>query len=405
MPGLDDLTRELAALEASGRRRTLRTVVGAPGRVMQLDGRTVLNFSSNNYLGLADHPALREAAVDMLGRAGTGAGASRLISGNQDVHELLEQELARFHRKPAALLFNSGYNANIGVIQALVGEGDVIFSDALNHASIVDGCRLSRARIIIYPHGDVDNLRGMLGAHGGRRRLVVTDAVFSMDGDRAPLAELAAVCAESGAALMVDEAHSGGALGPGGCGAAAEAGIDVDVHMGTLGKAFGSFGAYVAGSRALTELLMNRARSFVFTTALPPGVVAASRAALQVVRSDEGRVLRQRLAMHIARFREGLASLGLLCPGAGSTPIFPVIVGDDVGAMECSQRLLERGIYVQGIRPPTVPRGTARLRFALMATQEEADLDRALEELATLIRDGFIPRSYDSRSDEIDERA
>lgn len=396
MHGLDDLKDELTVLEASGRKRALRTVVGTPGRQVQLDGRTVVNFSSNNYLGLADHPALRQAAVDAIGTAGVGAGAARLIVGNQDMHELLEQELARFHGQPAALLFNSGYHANLGVIPVLAREGDVVFSDALNHASIIDGCRLSQADIRIYPHGDVDALRRLLHDHPGRRRLVVTDSVFSMNGDRAPLAELNALCAERGAVLVIDEAHATGVLGPEGRGAAAEAGIEGHVQMGTLGKAFGCFGAYVTGNRELIELLLNRARSFVFTTALPPSIVAATRAALRLIQSQEGQALREQIAAHVARFRDGLARLGILQPGAGQSPIFPVVVGDDARVMECCERLLERGFYAQGIRPPTVPRGTARMRFALMATHTSEDLDGALEELSTLVRAGLIPRSRDA---------
>lgn len=392
MAGLDDLKEELAELEATGRRRWLRTLVGAPGRLVQLDGREVLNFSSNNYLGLAGHPTLARAAMEAIEGAGTGSGASRLILGNQDLHEELERQLAGFHDRPAALLFNSGYNANVGVLQVLGREGDVIFSDALNHASIIDGCRLSRARVVVYPHADAASLRRLLAQHPGRRRIIVTDAVFSMDGDRAPLPELAALSREHDAALMVDEAHGGGALGPGGRGAAADAEVIPDIHMGTLGKAFGSFGAYITGCQELVEVLLNRARSFVFTTALPPGVVAASRAALYLMQTDEGERLRRRLHEHIARFRDGLAARGILEDGAGTTPIFPVLVGDEDRAMACSQRLLERGIYAQGIRPPTVPRGTSRLRFALMATHEPEDLDRALTELDALAQAGLLPR-------------
>ncbi|WP_428268495.1 8-amino-7-oxononanoate synthase [Haliangium sp.] len=389
---LDELKNELAALEAAGRRRSLRTLAGPLGRVVELDGREVLDFSSNNYLGLADHDQLIEASVAATRHAGTGAGASRLILGNKDLHLDLEQALADFHHRRHARLFNSGYNANLGTLQALAGPDDVIFSDALNHASIIDGCRLSRAQVVVYPHADVDALAGLLARHPGRRRFVVTDGVFSMDGDRAPLPALAALCRDAEALLMVDEAHAGGVLGPEGQGAAAAAGVEPEILVGTLGKAFGSFGAYVTGAGELAELLLNRARSFVFTTALPPGVVAATLAAVRLVRGPQGAARRRRLRDHIARFRGGLSELGVLAPGAGTTPIFPVIVGDDRLVMTCTQRLLERGIYAQGIRPPTVPAGTARLRFALMAGHEDEDIGRVLDELDQLIREGLVPR-------------
>jgi 8-amino-7-oxononanoate synthase len=390
--GRQDWLQELAELDARGQRRRLRVAASPPGRLVQLDGRAVLNFSSNNYLGLADHPVLAHASSDATERTGTGAGASRLILGTQDLHVGLEQALAAWHDQPAALLFNSGYHANVGVLQALAREGDVVFSDALNHASIIDGCRLGRARVVVYPHCDLEALAALLARHHGRRRLVVTDSVFSMDGDRAPLPALAALCRANDAVLMIDEAHAAGVLGPGGRGLAAEAGVVPDIHVGTLSKALGSFGAYVAGEQALIDLLLHRARSFVFTTALPPGVVAASQAAVHLVQSEHGQQLRDRLAAHVARFRQGLAERGLLPAGAGTTPIFPVLVGDERQTMACTQHLLEQGIYAQGIRPPTVPRGTSRLRFALMATHEPGDLERALAALDDLARAGLLPR-------------
>jgi 8-amino-7-oxononanoate synthase len=393
MTARDEWAQELAELDARGLRRSLRVSAGAPGRTVVLDGREVLDFSSNNYLGLADHPALIRAAIEATERHGTGTGASRLVLGTQPLHIALEQALAAFHHRPAALLFGSGYHANIGVLQTLARDGDVIFSDALNHASIIDGCRLSRARVVVYPHLDVAALADLLPRHPGRRRIVVTDSVFSMDGDRAPMDELASLCRQHDAVLVLDEAHATGALGPGGRGVAADAGALADVHVGTLGKSFGSAGAYVAGERSLIELLANRARSFVFTTALPPGVVAATLAAVHLLSSADGNALRARLAAHIARFRQGLAALGLLQPGAGTTPIFPVIVGDERQTMACSQRLLEHGIHAQGIRPPTVRAGTSRLRFALMATHQPEDLDRALTELSALVQTGLLPRT------------
>lgn len=386
----DEWDRELLALEAQGRRRRLRSVAGAPDRFVWVDGRRVLNLSSNNYLGLANHPALIRAAVEATEQAGTGTAASRLILGNQEEHQQLEQELARFHDKPAALLFNSGYNANIGVLQALLNADALVFSDALNHASIIDGCRLSRARVIVYPHGDPSALERLLARHHAPRRLVVTDSVFSMDGDRAPLVELAALCERAGALLMVDEAHGVGVFGPHGRGWAAACGVVADLQVGTLSKGLGSFGAYVTGAPSLLALVLNRARSFVFTTALPAGVVAASRAALRIVESEEGAALRERLAQHIERFRRGLEARERLVPGSGITPIFPVIVGDEERAMRCTERLLERGLYVQGIRPPTVPEGTSRLRFALIASHRPEDIDRALKELDCLAEEGLL---------------
>lgn len=388
----DDWKRVVEELERANLRRRLRTVASSSSRSVILDGREVLDFSSNNYLGLADHPVLAKAAIDALRAYGVGSGASRLIVGNHDQHEQLERELARFHDSEAALLFNSGYNANLGVLQSLAGAGDVIFSDALNHASIVDGCRLSRAAVVVYPHNDVEALGVLLESprYLGCRKLVVTDSVFSMDGDRAPLAAIARLCEQSQAVLVVDEAHATGVLGPEGRGVAREAGVHPDVRVGTLSKGFGSFGAYVAGSRELIELLLNRARSFVFTTSLPVAVVAASRAALQLIRGPEGVSRRKQLHDRIDRFRVGLEQMGILELHAGSTPIFPVHVADDHRVMRCSEHLLERGIYAQGIRPPTVPRGTSRLRFALMATHSCEDIDLALTELESMVRSGLL---------------
>ncbi len=398
MPGPDVQTSflidELAALDDSGLRRRLRTVRGAQGRYLSLDGREVLNFSSNNYLGIADHPALVEAAKRALGFAGLGAGASRLIAGSTEEHVALEQELASFAGGDAALVFNSGYHANLGIIPALVGPGDVVFSDELNHATIIDGCRLSRARVAVVPHCDMQALGAALRRERrARRRLVVSDAVFSMDGDRAPVAELAEVSRQHGAVLMLDEAHAVGVLGPGGAGLAAEAGIDADVRMGTLGKALGTFGAFAVGPEPLVELLVNRARSFVFTTALPPSVIAAGRAGVELARGEEGERRRERLFERVAEFRDGLARVGLLARDAGTTPIFPVMVGEERRAMEACEALLDAGIYAQGIRPPTVPRGTSRLRFALSAAHEQEDIERAVAELAGLAERNVIPRA------------
>ncbi len=330
----------------------------------------------------------------MLERAGVGSGASRLIAGNHAEHQALEDELARFHRTEAALLFNSGFQANVGVIPALVGPEDLVVSDRLNHASLIDGCRLSRARVLIHDHGDAAHAGQLVSEArtSARRCLLVTESVFSMDGDRAPLVDLARVAAEHDAWLMVDEAHAVGASGPGGRGVCADAGVTPDVLVGTMGKSFGSFGAYVVGGAGLRDYLVHRARSFVFTTALPPAVAAASRAALELVAGPEGARLRAELDLRIDRFRAGLAELDLLAPGAGSTPVFPVLVGDEARSLEVSRRLLDAGIHAQAIRPPTVPRGTSRLRFALMATHELEQIGHVLAVLAQLVREERLPR-------------
>jgi 8-amino-7-oxononanoate synthase len=371
---LDELlAQELADLDAQGLRRNLRLVGSPQGAVIELDGRKVTNFSSNNYLGLAHHPDLRLPTDH-----GIGSGASRLIVGNLRAHRDLEAALAAFHGAPAALLFSSGYQANLGVLQALAGPEDIILSDRLNHASIIDGCRLSRARIDVYAHADPADLERRLARAGKRRRFVVTDTVFSMDGDRAPLHELRELCDRHDAYLIADEAHATGVLGPGGRGLAAELGIRLDVHMATLGKALGTFGAYVTGPQNLVDLLINRARSFIFTTAPPPGLAIAARAALGLVAGDSGDRLRATLHGHIALLRDGLADRGLLAPGAGTTPIFPIMIGDERRALAATQALLAQGIYAQAIRPPTVPAGTARLRITVMATH-------ATEHIAALL--------------------
>ena len=382
----EELGDELKRLAYLGQRRELRRWVGPHGPRIELGGRALASFSSNNYLGLAGDPALVSAAAGALGEAGLGAAASRLIAGNHAEHEALEVELASFHRTEAALLFNSGFQANLGVIPALVGRGDLVLSDQLNHASLIDGCRLSRAAVEVYPHGDVAVLERILVARrpAARRALVATESVFSMDGDRAPLAELAAVCTRHGAWLLVDEAHAVGALGPGGQGIAAEVGVVPDVLVGTLGKAFGSFGAYVAGSQVLRQLLIHRARSFVFSTALPPAVAAASRAALSLVAGPDGERRRRLLAGHIERFASSLGAAGLLAPGAGGSAIFPVILGSERRAMEAASRLASAGFHVQGIRPPTVPAGTSRLRISLMATHGEDQVDALARALSSL---------------------
>jgi 8-amino-7-oxononanoate synthase len=386
----EELAKELNEIDAGGLRRRLREVATAQGEVVEIDGVRVINFSSNNYLGLADHPALVDAAGRALREAGAGAGAARLIVGNLRVHGALERRLAGFVETEAALLFTSGYQANVGVLAALAGAEDALFSDALNHASLIDGCRLSRARVHVYRHGDLDDLATALRATRARRRFIVTDTVFSMDGDLAPLPALRELADRYGAHLVIDEAHATGVLGPGGRGLAARDGIRAEVHIATLGKALGAFGAFVAGSRTLVDFLLHRARSFIFTTALPPSVAAAALAGVELAASPEGEARRRRLTGNVERFRQALAARGLLARGAGTSPIFPILVGDERRAMEATRRLLERGLYAQAIRTPTVAPGAARLRLALMATHTREHLDAALDGLDALAKDGIL---------------
>lgn len=391
--GLAHLADELAALEAVGQRRRLRAIDGPASTTARVDGVRALNFSSNNYLGLADHPLVREAATSAVAEEGVGAGASRLIVGNQHAHRQLEEVLARYHEVPAALVFGSGYQANLGVLSALAGPEDLVLSDALNHASLIDGCRLSRARVEVYPHASLAAVERLLReAVHARRRFVVTDTVFSMDGDVAPLVQLRALADRYEAVLIVDEAHATGVLGPGGRGACAALGVRPDVHMGTLSKALGAYGAYVAGSQHLIDYLVNAARSFVFTTALPPAVCAAAQAGLALAVGPRGDQLRTALFDRLHQLAEGFEALGLGATRA-QAPIVPVILGDAARTMEASQRLLDLGVFAQGIRPPTVPPGSCRLRFSVMATHSSLDIETALAAVNELVQDGLIPRS------------
>ena len=377
--GSDFVENELQRLKAAGLHRKLRRVEGEQGPTLILDGREVVNFSSNNYLGIANHPALAEAAKAAIDRYGCGSGASRLISGNMTLHEELEQKIAEFKGTEAALVFNSGFQANIGILSTLVGQGDLVFSDALNHASLIDGCRLSRGKVAVYGHLDMNRLENELKqAPAAGRKLIVTESLFSMDGDEAPLADIIRLAERYGAMVMVDEAHATGVYEPNGAGLVAKLGLGdrVLVQMGTLGKALGSFGAYVAGSRALRDLLINRCRSFIFTTALPPAVMAMGIAAIELIQSEPQR--RRALSDNGARLRAGLSRLGYPL-GDVRRQILPLLIGEANRCMIWSQRLLERGIFAQGIRPPTVPEGTSRLRLTVMATHTESQIDKALQ--------------------------
>jgi 8-amino-7-oxononanoate synthase len=375
---------ELQALKEASLFRRLRTIAGDQGPTLTVDGREVLNFSSNNYLGLANHPALAAAAKEAIELYGCGSGASRLISGNMALHEELETRLAELKRTEAALVFNSGFQANTGILSTLVGAGDLIFSDALNHASIIDGCRLARAKSIIYPHVDLNYLEQALkGAPAGARRLIVTESLFSMDGDEAPLAEIVSLAETYDAMVMVDEAHATGVFGDDGAGVVSKAGLGgrVLVQMGTLGKALGAFGAYVAGSAALRELLINRCRSFIFTTSLPPAVMAMGVAAVKIVQSEPRR--RQALWENAQQLRSGLKALGY-ATGNSRSQIIPVVIGDEKRCMRLCEDLLARGVFAQGIRPPTVPPGTSRLRMTVMATHTSAQIKTALDIMRTV---------------------
>jgi len=370
---------ELKEIRNAGLYRRLRRVENEQGPTLLLDGREVINFSSNNYLGIANHPALATAAKEAIDRYGCGSGASRLISGNMTLHEELENQLAEFKGTEAALVFNSGFQANTVILSTLAGEGDAILSDELNHASIIDGCRLSRAKTIVYVHCDLGQLEEALKQAGScRRKLIVTETIFSMDGDEAPLTGIVELAEKYDAAVMVDEAHATGIFGPGGAGVVSKLGLvdRVLVQMGTLGKALGGFGAYVAGSQALRDLLINRCRSFIFTTSLPPAIMAMAMAAIDLVEGEQER--REALWNNCRLLSDGLKKMGFSL-GEIQSPILPLIIGDADKCMQFSEQLLERGVFAQGIRPPTVPPGTSRLRITLMATHTREHIQIALD--------------------------
>lgn len=383
------LAAGLATLDQAGRARSRRVIDAHRGPVrVVVAGRECTTFCSNDYLGLADHPevvgALREAALEW----GVGSGASHLVSGHTREHHALEEELAEFVGRPRALLFSTGYMANLALGAVLLDRSGLVLEDRLNHASLLDAGLASGARFARYAHGDVAALRRRLQQRRGAARatVVCTDGVFSMDGDVAPLRGLAEACREHGADLVVDDAHGFGVLGPGGAGSVAEAGLGVDdvpALMCTLGKAAGTFGAFVAGSDVLVESLLQRARTYIYTTALPPALAAATRAALRVLRRDAWR--RERALGLAARFRAGAAALGCtLLPSR--TAIQPLVLGSETAAVTASDALFERGYWVPAIRPPTVPAGTSRLRFTFSAAHDESDVDALLDALAAVVR-------------------
>ncbi len=370
--------QELDTLKRKQCYRELRTMETGHGPRVTVGGREMLCLASNDYLGLAGHPALRDAASDAAQSYGTGSGASRLLSGTSPLHARLEEALANFLDCEAVLLFNSGYAANTGVLGALCGAGDLILSDALNHASIVDGCRLSRADVSVYKHCDLNNLEEMLKSESRyRRRWIVTEGVFSMEGDIAPLDGLVDLAEKYGAEVYLDDAHGFGVLGERGRGTAARCAVEgrLSLRMGTLGKAFGSYGAFVGGSRDTIDLLINRARPLIFSTALPPAVLAASAAALEIIDSPRGDALRDRLRANVRTLVSGLRAAGR-ADLTGETPITPLILGPISTALAVARHLLAEGIFAPAIRPPTVPEGTARIRFSVMASHGEDELAR-----------------------------
>ncbi len=382
---MKDLSEQLQQRRVQHLYRSRRVLDGPQGATVQIEGRTYLSFCSNDYLGLANDPAVVAAFHKGLDEFGCGSGAAHLISGHSRAHHALEEELAEFVQRPRALLFSTGYSANLGVMASLLGRGDRVFEDRLNHASLLDAARLSQARLLRYRHNDMHELAGRLAAPGKGERLVATDGVFSMDGDCAPLVDMARLATEYDAWLMVDDAHGLGVLGPQGRGSVAAAGLgvsDVPILMGTLGKAFGTFGAFVAGDEALIETLIQYARTYIYTTAPPAALACATRAALQRVQQDDWR--REQLQHLVTRFREGAAQLGLnLCDS--QTPIQPLLVGTAERALQLSEALRERGILITAIRPPTVAAGFSRLRITLSAAHSESNIDRLLEALADTV--------------------
>ena len=376
-----DLRHELEQRKAQQLYRQRRISDSPQGPEMHIDGEAVLSFCSNDYLGLANHPEVVRALQDGAQHWGVGSGAAHLVNGHSAAHHALEEELADFVGYPRALLFSTGYMANLGAIGALLGRGDRIYEDRYNHASLLDAARYSGARLLRYTHGDTDDLLQRLDSPGDGERLIATDGVFSMDGDIAPLPELAAIARQTQSWLLVDDAHGLGVLGARGRGSVEHFGLnagDIPILMGTLGKAFGTFGAFVAGSEALIETLIQQARTYIYTTATPPALAEATRASLRLVQQESWR--REKLQTLIARFRNGAAQLGLRLMDS-ATPIQPLLIGATDMSLQLSERLRARGILVPAMRPPTVPEGAARLRITFSAAHEEIHIDRLLDAL------------------------
>ncbi len=375
------LQEELDALNKKNLFRSLEVVEAEDARYIHVQGKKFLNFASNNYLGLSTHKTVQSKAIAAIRQWGAGSGASRLVSGNLTIHEMLEKKIASFKKEEAALIFSSGYLANLGAVTALVGEKDLVLVDRLNHASLIDAARLSRAKLWVYPHRDMTALAGLLSrASGFRRKLVLTDAYFSMDGDVAPLDRLSEICRAHDAMLMVDEAHSTGVFGKRGSGLVEQFGLSgqVDVVMGTLSKALGSVGGFITGKKALREFLINHAREFVYTTAPAPSASAAALGAIQVI--EKNALLRTRYWKNIHGFRKALEALDFNLMGSEG-PIVPVLIGDSGKALQFKEWLRSHGIFAPAIRPPTVPKGTDRIRFSLTAVHTPSDLDYLVKTL------------------------
>src|SRR5436309_1660224 len=383
---LQYVTDQLNELRAKGVAPKLRILEGEQKPVCIFDGREVINLASNNYLGLTTHKALRKAALDAVIRYGAGAGAVRTIAGTMKLHMELEEQIAAFKKVEACVVFQSGFAANAGTVSAVLGKDDVVVSDELNHASIIDGCRLSRAAIKVFPHKDVDAARKILQSlPGGQRTLPITDGVFSMDGDLGPLPSLCALAEEFGCIMMVDDAHASGVFGKNGRGTIDHFDVHgrVDIQVGTLSKAIGVLGGYVAGTRSLIDFLYHRARPFLFSTSHPPGVAAACIAAIDVL-MEEPEII-DRLWENTRFFQSGLKSLGFNT-GASEGPITPVIVGDGALAMKLSDQLFQSGVFAQGIASPTVAAGKARVRTIVTATHTRGELQFALDAFADVGR-------------------
>lgn len=381
---LDIFDREFQQLAGKGLKRKLRSSSGPQGRTLLVDGKKVLNFCSNNYLGLADHPRLITSAIDSLRAEGFGSAASRLVCGNMESHRRLEKAMAQLKKTEGCLLFSSGYMANVGIISGLFGRDDFVLSDKLNHASIIDGILLSRAETKRYAHNDMSSLERFLkGSQQYRRRVIVTDTVFSMDGDFANLPEIVSLAKRYNAMIMVDEAHAFGVFGKNGAGLVEHLGLEgtIDIQMGTFSKAAGAFGAYCCGSQVLIDMLINRARSFIYTTGLPPSIAAAALEAVKMISSNDAP--RDELLAKAKDLRLRLQTLGFDTMNTQS-PIIPVLVKDEALAVDFSQQLWELGIFVQAIRPPTVPVGLSRLRVTVMATHTDEDLEQLINAFKTV---------------------